>query len=364
MTQVSVVSQLNAVLDRTPVVYEGEPLLLAELDDLVVEQDVWRYVRRMDDPTPLPVERTVLLGPVTSYFDRWPTVQVDLRAPSDLMQFNRSLFEKYDLVRRYAFKQSDVAASIKEDLDVDAIVLLLIDGLSYTDWMKYASVQSCLVDGPTITPVGFRNIVGKPSIASWLFQRGFRKRMGFSHWDRDNELTDKLFRGFDPSTQMFKVNEFNEVLLALSRLPREQTFVQILTNGLDAVSHRHRGRPAVQALARSLYEDILLALAERLQEMRLTALVYATADHGILWRPQPTTAEELIVVPDERTSAHRYVKGALLLPHSRQFTCYGHNYTVLAYPYLFRPLTSLEWGTHGGISFQESVVPFVKLEVS
>ena len=52
-----------------------------------------------------------------------------------------------------------------------------------------------------------------------------------------------------------------------------------------------------------------------------------------------------------------------MTPNSKQFNYYGKNYTVLAYPYLFNSLTTLEWGTHGGISFQESVVPFVKLEV-
>jgi len=356
-------SQLDDTLDRTPVVYEGEPLLLAELDNLVVERDVWRYVQRVDNPAPVAVERTVLLGPVTSYFDRWPVVRMDARAPADLAQFNRRLFQNYDQVRRFVFTQSDIAVRIEEDLDVDVIVLLLVDGLSYTDWMDYPGVQSCLVKGPTITPVGFRNIVGKPSIARRLFKRGFRKRLGFSHWDRDNQLTDVLFYGFDPATQMFKVSEFTEILLALDRLPPEQTYVQILTNGLDAISHRHRGRPPVEAIARHLYEDILLALVERLQSMGATALVYATADHGILWKPEPETSEELIVIRDERTDSHRYAKGTLIIPHSRQFSCYGMNYTVLAYPYLFNRLTSLEWGMHGGISFQESVVPFVKLEV-
>ena len=357
-------SQLDAVLDRTPVVYEGEPLLLAELDNLVVERDVWQYVQRVDDPALVPVERTVLLGPVTTYFDRWPMVQMDTKVPAELRRFNRSLFQNYDQVRRFAFTQSAIAARIEEDLDVDVIVLLLIDGLSYADWMDYPGVESCLVEGPTITPVGFRNVVGKPSIARRLFRRGFRKRLGFSHWDRDNQLTDVLFYGFDPSTQMFRANEFKEVLLALDGLPPEQTYVQILTNGLDAISHRHRGRPPVEAIARHLYEDVLLALVERLQKMGVTALVYATADHGILWKPEPErTDEELVVVRDERANSHRYAKGAFLVPHSRRFSCYGTNYTVLAYPYLFQPLTNLEWGTHGGISFQESVVPFVKLEV-
>ena len=356
-------SQLDAVLNHTPVVYEGEPLLLAELDNLVVERDVWQYVQRVDDLSPLPIERTVLLGPVTSYFDRWPVMRMDARSPADMARFNRSLFENYDQVRQFSFTQSDIAAHIEEDLDVDVIVLLLIDGLSYTDWMDYPGVQSCLVEGPTITPVGFRNVVGKPSIARRLFEKGFRKRMGFSHWDRSNTLTDVFFHGFDPAMQMFRVNEFKQVLLALEKVPKEQTYIQILVNGLDSISHHHRGRPPVEAIARHLYEDVLLALVERLQELGATALVYATADHGILWKPGPASSEELITIRDERTNSRRYAKGAFIVPHSRQFSCYGANYTVLAYPYLFQSLTRLEWGTHGGISFQESVVPFVKLEV-
>jgi len=361
--QAATVSQLDAVLDRTPVVYEGEPLLLAELNNFVVEQDIWQYVQRVDDVELVPVERTVLLGPVTSYFDRWPTMRANANTPADLAWFNQRLFQNYDQVQRFAFTQSDIGARIEEDLDADVIVLLLIDGLSYTNWMDCPGVQSCLAEGPTITPVGFRNIVGKPSIARRLFERGFRKRLGFSHWDRDNQLTDVLFYGFDPTTQMFQAEEFKEVLLALDRLPSEQTYIQILINGLDAICHRHRGRPPVEAIARHLYEDVLLALVERLQKMGATAFVYATADHGILWKPEPGTEEVLIVVRDERANSRRYAKGAFLLPHARQFSCYGASYTVLAYPYLFQPLTSLEWGTHGGISFQESVVPFAKLEV-
>lgn len=363
MSQVASIVQLDSLLDHTPVVYEGEPLLLAELDNLVVEKDIWQYVKRTDDRSPMPVERTVLLGPVTSYFDRWPVMGMENRTPGDIPRFNRCLFQNYDQVRRFAFCQSHIADCIEEDLDVDVIALLLIDGLSYTDWADYPRVQSCLVEGPTLTPVGFRNIVGKPTIARRLFQKGFHRRWGFSHWDRDNQLTNVLFHGFDPAMQMFRVAEFKEVLLKLNKLAPGQTYIQILINGLDAIGHRHRGRPPVKTIARHLYEDILLAMAEQLQRVGVTALIYATADHGILWRPEPGSEDKLVVVQDDRTTSHRYAKGAFLIADSRQFSCHGANYTALASPYLFRPLTGLEWGTHGGISFQESVVPFVKLEV-
>ena len=363
MSRVVDIRQLDSLLSYTPIVFEGEPLLLAELNDLTVERDVRQYVQRMDDLSPMPAERTVFLGPVTSYFDRWPVVVTENRIPNDIERFNDSLFQNYDLVRRFAFCQSHIADWIEEDLDVDVIVLLLIDGLSYADWANYSGVESCLVEGPTITPVGFRNIIGKPTIAHRLFKKGFQKRWGFSHWDRDNKLTDVFFHGFDPAMQMFKVDEFKEILLKLDKLPSEQVYIQILTNGLDAVSHRHRGRPPVESIARHLYENMLLALAEHLQKTGVTALVYATADHGIMWKPEPGSEEKQILIQDNRATSHRYAKGAYLIPNSRQFSCYGTNYTVLAGPYLFRSLTSLEWGTHGGISFQESVVPFVKLEV-
>jgi len=87
-------------------------------------------------------------------------VRTEARVPTNLAQFNRSLFQNYDHVRDFAFTQSDIAPRIEEDLGVDVVVLLLIDGLSYTDWIDYPGVQSCLVEGPTITPVSFRNIVG------------------------------------------------------------------------------------------------------------------------------------------------------------------------------------------------------------
>jgi hypothetical protein len=364
MKQAEAISRLDACVNRTPVVYEGEPLLLAQLDDLTVEDDIWQYVQCVDGLSPIPVERTILLGPVTSYFDRWPVVRIEEKAPVDLVKFNESLFNNYDRVISFAFRQSDIATYIERDLDVDVIVLLLIDGLSYSDWMNYTGVQSCLVDGPTITAVGFRNILGTPSIARRLFEKGFQRRLGFSHWDRSNALTDIFFHGFDPATQMIRVREFKEVLLGLDRLSTGQTYVQILTNGLDAISHRHRGRPAIEVIARHLYEDVFLALVEQLQKIGATALVYATADHGILWLPEPMAGEELKTIRDERANHHRYTEGAFILPNSRQFSCYGKNYTSLAYPYVFKPLNVLEWGTHGGISFQESVVPFVKMEVT
>jgi len=83
------ISYILNYLDQSPIVYEGEPLLLIELDNLVIEQDVREYIRRIDNPLPIPIERTVLLGPISSYFDRWPIAKINTRVPTDLCRFNR-----------------------------------------------------------------------------------------------------------------------------------------------------------------------------------------------------------------------------------------------------------------------------------
>jgi hypothetical protein len=83
-----------------------------------------------------------------------------------------------------------------------------------------------------------------------------------------------------------------------------------------------------------------------------------------LWRPDPDEDWDFITLPTRKISSHRYAKGIMHAPHSMEFSSNGTTYFSLEYPYIFKKLSSLEWGVHGGISFQENVVPFVKEEVS
>ena len=364
MTEFDIISHLEKLIDFTPIIVEGDILRLIELEDIIIESDIKEYVLRVDEPSLVPNERIILTGPITNYYKRWPIIHVNKRNPVNLIRFNNYLFQNFDFAQKNLFAQSQIADHIADDIEVDMIILLLIDGLSYKDWIDFPYVSSCFVDGPTITAFGFRNIIGNPPIAYRLFNNGFKKRFGFTYWDRDNQLTDLLFFGFEPSLQLKRVSEFKEVLLGLDKLPLEQTYIQILINGLDYICHHHRGRPPIKTIAKELYERIFSDLVSQVQKMGATAIIYATADHGILWKPAPEENENLIVIKDDRVNTHRYAKGSFLIPNARHFTCYGKNYTSLAYPYLFKPLSRLERGVHGGISYQESVVPFVKMEVS
>lgn len=357
-------SMLDSRLSWTPLVFDGDPLLLAEVGDAYVESDIAEYARRSDALAQLPTGRTVLLGPVHKDFDRWPAVRPEARVPADLARFNNALLERYDELVKYAFTQSDIATRVTADLDADVIALVMIDGLSFLDWADRPGVESCLVAGPSITEVGFRNIVNSPYLASRLFRKGVKERLGFAYWNRTNALTDYLFRGFDPARQMHRVREFKEVLQHLTKLPRGQTYIQVVINGMDQYCHRSHERPPARLIARHLYENILQDFIEHLRRLGVTAKVYATADHGILWREEDGSDGGLVVLRDERTKSRRWAKGTLAIPHAKHFTCYGTNYTVLGFPYLFNKMTAVEWGTHGGLSYQESVVPFVKLEVN
>ena len=354
---------LDSVLTTTPVLFEGDPLWLLEIDDFQLEKDVVNYVKRMDSPGPLPLERTVILGP-SGYYDRWPSLKLEIRSPDNLNQFNHRLFERYDRLSRFAFTQGQIADRIEEDLVADIIVLLLFDGLSYCDWINYPDVQSCLVQGPTITENGFRRIIGHPTIASRLFKKGFKKRRGYSYWNRENELADDLFFGFDSSTQMVRVAEFKEVLSNLSKLKGNRIFVQIITNGLDVVSHNYRDRPPVSTIASHLYNDILGGVIDTLSKIKASALIYVSSDHGILWKPEPDVDEKFISLNEKKMNSNRFTRGSFISPYCKEFSVGNQIFSCLKYPYVFKMPSVKQWGIHGGISFQESIVPFLKIEVS
>jgi hypothetical protein len=354
---------LDSLLDTTPAVFEGESLLLAEIRNFEARKDIRSFSYLCDGLDPVAVRRTLLINPLADYFNRWPKFKVQTRKPQDIPTYNRELFNKYESIRNFCFHQVSIADRVVEDTDVDLIVLLLFDGLSFLDWIDVPGVESCFVYGPTITSVGFRNIINDPTIAERLFNLGFYRRFGYSHWSRENRLADIFFRGFDTGRQMKKVDEFSEIISDLNKVVSGgQTYIQILTNGLDSISHRHRGRPPVSAIADHLYRDIALQLLERISSIGATAIVYITADHGVLWKPEPTSHDQFISLNHPSSGSRRYRRGSIMTPHSKVITLQGSSFTLLEYPFVFTKPSSLEWGLHGGISFQESFVPFLKLE--
>jgi hypothetical protein len=296
---------------------------------------------------------------------------------------NKVLLKRYSLVKATLLNQSQVSEELLRHIDAEALALVLVDGLSYADLANnmeldgafeearintgrnnssVASVRynlsPVLVDGLSITEQGMTRIVGHPPLAFRVLAAPFNTCLGFTYWERSQEpLTDRLFAGF--GDRVWKVKDFNEVLGALEEKDLRSSFVQIVRMGLDGVAHRQRDRPNTAALIADVLADFdrLVRLYAR---EGVHARLYLTSDHGILW------AHEHKFEHYELTgSAHpRYYEHAKQGEHLLTFASDGHEFTLLEYPYLRRELKSNEWGVHGGLSFQESIVPLLLATVT
>ncbi len=341
--------ELKELLTKAPVVADIHPLSLCFLDDVKITT-VDRLICELDIPKPSIATKTLIIGEGNERFLKVKVIHDPLTP-----ELNKILLDKFDEVSKYMLKQSEIAEKIESEANTDVVMLYIVDGLSYWDVRKnppnFGRVTPCLVDVPTLTKLAFPNIISDPPLAERLFDKGYIHRIGFSHWSReDNELTDKIFR----TIQVCKVSDFSEIVRILRDRLKPNTFVQIVREGFDEFAHKQRRLPPVEAILRDIYDELgqLIKVCEKL---RLSYRIYLTADHGILWRNE--FEPEVI---DNCSKCHpRYSSHPV--DRSKLFIVEGKEYYCLEYPKVRRPLRSDEWGVHGGISFQESIVPLIEV---
>ena len=322
----------------------------------------WR--ERIDSPGEIDVDSTLFVNPspsdreeLTQVFG-FPTVAFP-RLPT-IAQINAALpkrFEKNNLL-----KQSCAAGEITDRIGLELpqiVVFLVFDGLSFydvVDWeLPGAVLEPCLVDGLSVTDRAMQRLIGIPVLTHRLFPLGYILRLGFSYWERSgNPLTNMLFAEF-PENQLHRMTTFDEVLgtIKTSEWPTH-TYVQIIRSGLDSACHSHRERPDVPSLLEGLRQDIL-SLLEVLQKTGKSFRLFITADHGILWYSE----QDIVPLAQEKFKT-RYTKGNVasgnnvLTLQSEEGT-----YTVLTGDKVIAKQRKVtEWGFHGGVSAQESLVPF------
>ncbi len=360
--------QLRNLLQQTPMMVQMHPLSLAFLtDEVQVFAAAEELVAALDAPDPQPEVPTVALTFDERFAHRLPSVRCD--HDPFTTELNRFLLPKIDWVQRWVLCQSQIPKVICQRASGDCIVLILVDGLSFYDWKRFAreseappelfTFEPCFVDGVSITEHGMRRIVGEPTVALQLTELGYRRSFGFSYWERtDNELTDRLFAGITEGVH--RVKSFDEVLEQLPKLPLDGSFVQIVRQGLDQVGHRYRDRPNIAATVRQIFDE-LRQLQRCLAEKELTATIFLTADHGILW------SHEHDLKLYEAGVSHvppRYYEGLRSGEGIWRVQFEGNDFSVLTYPFVRRKLRSDEWGVHGGLSFEESLVSFVTAQVT
>ena len=349
-------NELQDILQHMPVMVEMHPLSLAFLpDDVRIFEDAWQMAAELDMPELQPTKPMLTTRIEPALRHRLPAV----RCTHDPLttELNRVLLKRYDFIKTTMLCQSQIADQIFRCADSEAVVLMLIDGLSYADVKRHApqwlnQTVPVLVDGVSITEQGMMRIIGKPPLAQRLFDVGFRHLLGFTYWERAEELlTDRVFTGF--GDQVRKVKSFDDVLAELDSDQLSGAFVQIVRMGLDSAAHRQREKPNVAAMVADIFADFerLITLFKR---KSVSARLHLTSDHGILW------AHEHALQAYEFSEAEhpRYYEHAKRGQHVLNVEFEGKAFALLEYPYLRRELRANEWGVHGGLSFEESVVPW------
>lgn len=361
--------QLSQLLRQTPVMAQLHPLsLIFLLDEVQVFETVEGMIASLDSTEPQAEIPMVALKIEERFAHRLPSVRCD--HDPFTTEINRFLLPKIELVQKWVLRQSQIPEAICKEASGDCVVLVMIDGLGYNDWKRFAckgespkefqiSVDPCFVDGVSVTDQGMKRIVGEPTIAIRLAELGYERSFGFSYWEReDNDLTCKLFAGITEGVK--KVKSFGEVLERLPDLPLEGAFVQIVRQGLDQASHKHRDKPNIASLVQQIFNE-LTELQRIFDEKHLTATIFLTADHGILWANEHDLK---LYEPSSGNVPPRYYEGLKSGEMIWRVQFQGSDFSLLAYPFVRRNLRSDEWGVHGGLSFEESFVPFVTVEVT
>lgn len=384
-------------LSRGPVVMRGRlpdyiGFFLENCEFLSQDLDIINFCVKMDSLEEI-IEQKIILDPkdanlrrvMSSRFNDFVLGLPDITLLQALESLGKDrselmFFRKFPLLRELAVLQSELSNIIVDQVKrtlPDIVVLFMIDGLSSSDFTTYlensclSDLQICstLVDTATITSCAFRNLIyGKANvpISTRLHRLGYTP-FGFSYWDRKDELlTNELFYGVIPCR---RVSSFNEIADSLEDIlsRNDKLYLQVLREGLDSLAHRKRERPNIAGEIDLIMKDVLKIRTPILESGR-KGLIFCCPDHGILWKTtdlkllNKTGAYEDIheryfttKTPDEIPEGHR--------KNFIRFICRDGYIHCLRFPFILRRPKSNSCGVHGGVSIEESLVPFIQMEV-
>jgi hypothetical protein len=354
-------SQVDSLLNRTPVISDIHPLSLvwfALPTQYVTDGSVFR--RSLDNPLERVEGRYVIAKQnAQALGSRFPYVECSHNP--FVAELSELLYRNFEYAMQHIPTVSDLALRIIDvAAEMDVVCLILIDGLSYGQVSDRSAIDSepYLVDVPTLTEYAFPAIVKGGIIPHTLVPIGFDLR-GFNYWSSErNELCARIFAGFSNS-QVRQVISYGEVLKDLASLPTGKYYIQIVRMGLDQCSHHHFDEPDIETLVDGILSDIR-SLRDVLKHQGRKVAIYAIADHGILWRTDPKL--QVIENVIQHGNVHmRYFEQDEIGRTGRPWG-EGGQIWQLDYPLLRRRFKSNEWGCHGGISFEESIVPLIRME--
>ncbi len=366
---------LEALLRRTPVLAEVHPLVPICLPpDVQIIDDPCTLLVQIDDISETAAYAVLIVAASPELKWGFPQVRCLAHPPVDVINRNMSCALGY--MRKNLLTNRNVADRIVQDVcyhQYDAVALLLIDGLSYEDALGWSvPTLPCFVDGPSITyaihkdtgdilsTAGLAAIIGTPPLAERLYQLGYHSACGYTYWhSRDNRVSQHLFRGIatTPAT------DFEMILRSIEerQFPRK-TYLQIVREGLDGLAHgkRELRHSEICGAVDGIWHD-LERIVSVLRSKFESAALYVTADHGILWKNDHDW-EPLKHGGGKPRYSTRSPGNDLASYVTRVEVEHVHFY-LFNYPYLGAPIRKNDNGTHGGLSYQESIVPFIMIEV-
>jgi hypothetical protein len=369
----NLIEQLRQALDRAPVMGDFHPLVpLCLSADVEVVLKARTLADQLDSLASHPARPVIITEFDPDYTDRFIVWDTPFRpAPAVI---DRSLSDRLDYARSHLLTHQGIANRVISDArrkGYQAVALLLVDGLAYDDTLEWPEhPEPCFVDGPSITfartpekeiipDIGFPAIVGTPPLARQLAETGIPHSRGYSYWDREeNDVSARLFRG----VPLTRVSGIAEALDLLTSVKLSGTYLQLVREGLDGLAHRRREVTIneVQATIKAIHKDYR-RLVNLLADSGLRGAVYLTADHGILWKKQ----HEFHRLEDYRSQHPRYnLKFSSESSHISRFDMKSRTFYLLHYPYLGARIRANDSGVHGGLSYWESIVPFIRVEVN
>lgn len=368
-------SGLQGLLQVSPVLGDVHPLVPLCLESGVQVIDYSRgFLALSDEKDYLCPDLALIINADPVLQQRLPRVCSLAHPPVDVI--NRNMKHHLDYIREHLLTNHKVATVIEEDVSrnhYDIVVVLLVDGLAYGDVLDWpVEVEACFVDGPSVTfraantpntllsSVGFPAIVGNPSVADRLVRLGYQNFFGYTYWHaRDNIVAQYMFRGIPDS----ETQNFQAILRILDDSPlAPRSYIQIVREGLDGLAHSKRElrRAEVQGALLGLYDDIE-RLVNLVQRKAPGSAIFITADHGVLWKSEHDW--EVVTCPGSKPRYTTEKPQELLMDYVVRFEPNGVPFYLFTYPYLGTPIRRNDSGVHGGLSYQESFVPFIKIEV-
>ncbi len=366
------IETLQKLLQLAPVMGQFHPLWsLCLPPEVEISASAKVVAEKLDSLERHPEQPILITEYAPAFADRFLTHHLPDCPPMTLV--NNGLTTRA-ATNHHLLTQKDIGQRLVNDAikhGYDTVILMLVDGLSYEDtrhWPYHST--PCLIVGPSITfartergdivpDVGFPAIVGKFSIARQLAQAGLPYSRGFSYWEREqNDVSSFLFSGMP----LEKVVGINQALDYLGELNLQSTYIQIVREGTDGLAHSRREvtQREVESTVDAVLDDFTY-LISLVAESGLKGAVYLVSDHGILWKQQHTFER----IPSENSAHVRYSwekptdSSCTYTVQTSNGPCYLYHY-----PYNGRQLRANDSGTHGGLSYWESIVPFVHVEVN